>query len=130
MLDRRHEAVRRRSSRPPRRYASAVPLTPATDELIDEAAHRLATASPDAEIILFGSYARGDADEHSDLDFLVIVPQVDNGAEESVRLRRELRGIPVPFDIIVVGREYAERWRDTYGNVVNSALREGKVLAR
>ena len=110
-------------------YDSPMALTPITSELIDEAARRLARAAPDAEIVLFGSHARGDSHLHSDVDFLVIEPQVANGAEESVRLRRELRGLPVAFDIIVVSRSYAERRRHVYGNVVNAALSEGKILA-
>jgi predicted nucleotidyltransferase len=104
-------------------------LTPITDELIAEAARRLAAAAPGAEIILFGSHARGDADEHSDLDFLVIEPDAGSWGEESVRLRRELRGLCVAADIIVVSRAYADEWRDTYGDVVHAALNEGKVLA-
>ena len=41
--------------------------------------------------MLFGSYARGDAREDSDLDLLVIEPRVDDRAKEMVRLRRVLR---------------------------------------
>ena len=38
---------------------------------IQAVAERLRQAAPDATIILFGSHARGDAREGSDLDFLV-----------------------------------------------------------
>ncbi|HTT96158.1 MAG TPA: nucleotidyltransferase domain-containing protein [Solirubrobacterales bacterium] len=100
-----------------------------TDELIAEAARRLAAAAPDAQIILFGSHARGDADEHSDLDFLVIEPEVESWGEESIRLRRQLHGLCVAADVIVVSRGYAEKWRDTRGDIVHAALGEGKVLA-
>ncbi len=44
---------------------------------IDEAARRIADASPaGTRVILFGSHARGEAGKHSDLDFLVIEPEV------------------------------------------------------
>jgi len=105
-------------------------LTAITEELIEEAARRLAAAAPDAEIILFGSHARGDAGEHSDLDFLVIEPHVESWGEESLRLRRQLRGLCVAADIIVVSRDHAERRRDTDGDVVHAAFGEGRVLAR
>jgi predicted nucleotidyltransferase len=105
-------------------------LTVASEDLIAEAARRLAAAAPDAEIILFGSHARGEADEHSDLDFLVIEPEVDNWGEESVRLRRRLHGLCLAVDIVVVSRAYAEKWRDTHGDVVHAAFSEGRVLAR
>lgn len=38
----------------------------------------------------------GEANSHSDLDFLVVEPEVDNEAEESVRLHRTLRDLLVP----------------------------------
>ena len=61
---------------------------------IDEAGRRLTGAAPPGtRVILFGSHARGEAGKHSDLDFLVIEPEVENAAEESVRLRRTLRGL-------------------------------------
>jgi hypothetical protein len=51
-----------------------------TDEgLISEAGRRLSNAAPDADVILFGSRARGEARDDSDLDLLVIEP--DSTAE-------------------------------------------------
>ena len=38
-------------------------------------------------MILFGSHARGEARPHSDVDFLVVEPEVANEAEESVRTK-------------------------------------------
>jgi predicted nucleotidyltransferase len=60
----------------------------AADELIERAGRALlGAASSPARVILFGSYARGDARDGSDLDFLVIEREVDDRAAESVRLR-------------------------------------------
>jgi predicted nucleotidyltransferase len=119
----------RARNRPSRDYDPSVALALITDELIAEAGRRLVAAAPDAEVILFGSHARGDANEHSDIDLLVIEPQVADEAKESVRLRRELRGLFTPFDIIVVSRRYAEEWREIRGGLVHAALAEGRVLA-
>lgn len=99
------------------------------ETLIAEAGRRLATAAPDAQVILFGAHARGGANPHSDVDFLVIKPEVDNEAEESVRLHRTLRDLRVPADVIVVSREYADRWREVRGGLVHAALSQGRVLA-
>lgn len=53
---------------------------------IEAAVRTLAeTAHPD-RILLFGSYARGDADDDSDLEFLVIESGVEDRAGEMVRL--------------------------------------------
>lgn len=102
----------------------------AIDEtLIVEAGHRLAAAAPDAQVVLFGSHARGEAGPHSDADFLVIEPEVDNEAEESVRLHRTLRDLRLPADVIVVSRDYADRWRDVRGGLVHAALSQGRILA-
>lgn len=110
--------------------ATTIWLMSIVDEnLIIEAGRRLAAAAPDAQVILFGSHARGDASSRSDVDFLVVEPEVDNEAEESVRLHRKLRDLRVPADVIVVSREYADRWRDVRGGLVHAALSQGRVLA-
>lgn len=80
-------------------------------------------------MILFGSHARGGASPHSDVDFLVIEPEVVNEAEESVRLHRTLRDLRMPVDVIVVSRDHAERWRNVRGGLVHAAFSQGRVLA-
>jgi uncharacterized protein len=100
------------------------------EAVIAEAGRRLAEAAGEsAQVILFGSHARGDAGERSDLDFLVVEPEVDNEADESVRLLRELRDLRVPVDVIVVSSRYADEWRDVRGGIVHAAFGEGRVLA-
>lgn len=100
-----------------------------TDEaLIARAAERLSAAAPEAKVVLFGSHARGDAGADSDLDLLVIEPELSGRRAEFVRLREALGAIGVPVDLIVISAEHAERWRDVPGTMVNEALREGRVL--
>ena len=55
---------------------------------LQEAARVLGEAARPAKVILFGSYARGDADEGSDVDFLVIEPEVAHPGEEAVQAKR------------------------------------------
>jgi uncharacterized protein len=100
------------------------------DSVIDEAGRRLLRAAPaGSRVVLFGSHARGEAGEHSDLDFLVIEPEVEDWGRESVRLRRTLRGMLVPVDVIVVSEESVREWRDVHGTIINAALGEGRELA-
>ncbi|HEX8051171.1 MAG TPA: nucleotidyltransferase domain-containing protein [Solirubrobacterales bacterium] len=101
-----------------------------TDEAtIAEAGRRISAAAPEgARVILFGSHARAEADPHSDLDLLVIEPEVENAAMESVRLRRTLRGLGVPADVVVVDEDLARRRSVVAGTMVERALREGRVL--
>ena len=102
-----------------------------TDEMIEQAGAALAAAMPpQSRVILFGSRARGEADESSDLDFLVIEPGIQRTAAESVRLRRVLREIPAAIDIIVVSEDLAARRGRVPGTMVDRALREGRVIAQ
>ena len=90
----------------------------------------LQAAPPGSRVILFGSHARGEASEHSDLDFLVIEPTVQDWGQESVRLHRTLRGLDVFADVIVVSEESVHEWRDVYGTVIHAALDEGRSSRR
>ena len=78
---------------------------------------------------MFGSYARGVANEQSDLDFLVIEQSVDSRMSESVRLREALPPLGVPVDVIVVSEEQAARRARMKGSMVATALAEGRVVA-
>lgn len=100
------------------------------DSLIAEAGRRLAAAAPGARVILFGSHVRGEARPDSDLDLLVIEPgEVRKRRAESARLRRELRGLGVAIDLILVTDRHVEEWGHFEGTMLNDALREGRVLA-
>jgi uncharacterized protein len=99
-----------------------------TPEQIAAAVHRIAEAAQPEQILLFGSHARGEARDDSDLDLLVIESEVSDRAAEMVRLRRVLRPLRIPVDLLVYSRADVERWGDQPGSALFWALREGKVL--
>lgn len=108
--------------------SSAKELLVIPPETLQEAVRTLAEGSGGARIVLFGSYARGDADDDSDLDFLVIEDEVADRAREMIRLRRLLRPLRVPADVLVYSRDEVARWADQPGSPIYWALREGRVV--
>lgn len=98
-----------------------------TDKLPEITRRIVRTSNPD-KIILFGSYARGNFNDDSDLDLLVIVPNVKDQRRESIRLRRALRGLLVPVDIVIATPDQINRLGNVAGLIYQSALSEGKVL--
>lgn len=100
------------------------------EQAIQRAVEVLLNAAPrSSEVILFGSYARGDVSPQSDLDFLVIEPQLSDRRNEMVRLRAALRPLRLPVDVLVVSRAAFDAWKDLPNNVINEAAREGRSFA-
>lgn len=98
---------------------------------INEAVERLLEAAPaGSRVILFGSYARGNSNENSDLDFLVVEPKLISRRQEMVRLRQVLRPMGVPVEVLVVSQDAFDRWKDLPNNVIFQAAREGKSFTR
>jgi predicted nucleotidyltransferase len=96
--------------------------------LMPEIIRGILSVSSPQKIILFGSYARGDFNQDSDLDILVVMEGAASPRSESIRLHRALRGLMVPIDIIVATPDQLEKYRHTIGLIYREALNEGKVL--
>ena len=88
----------------------------------------LLSGLPLNKIILFGSQARGTADERSDVDLLVLTPNIN----DRYALMRELRGKLLPlkyaFDVIAVTPEEYERDREIPGTISRYASLEGEII--
>jgi predicted nucleotidyltransferase len=98
------------------------------EKTLERAAQALLHAAPiGSKVILFGSHARGDADERSDMDFMVVEPEVLNRIEEMVRLDNVLRSFQLPVDILVVSAERFSYWQDTPNTVYYKAAKEGRI---
>jgi len=100
----------------------------ATETIIAAMTERIVQQFDPLRIILFGSQARGDAGPWSDVDLLVVLPEVANKREAAVAVRRALGSFTVSKDIIVTTPDEIERRGDLVGPVLRPALREGKVL--
>lgn len=97
--------------------------------IINEIVKRVVfTVNPD-KIILFGSYAYGTPTEDSDVDLLVVKSGTESKIQLHTRIRKSLKGIKFPFDIIVMSPEeyefYSLNWRNS---IVAEAREKGSVL--
>ena len=97
--------------------------------VLDEMVRRLVAEFQPEKIILFGSRVWGQADEDSDVDLFVIVPETDLSPTKRIRRAyRCLRGVNVPTDIVVRTRAEAERLRHVVASLEYRVFQEGKVL--
>ena len=103
-----------------------------SSQLLQEMAQVIADEVAPEQVILFGSWAKGTATPHSDVDLLVIEAAPfgfgRDRRKEMVRLWRALARFVVPKDILVYSLDEVERWRHARNHVVARALREGKVI--
>ena len=79
-------------------------------------------------IILFGSAARGEMESDSDIDVLVVMPEGVHRRRTAQLLYRQIRGLGVPFDILVATPDDLERHKDNIGLIYQSILREGREV--
>ena len=102
-------------------------LAPAID-MLPEAIERLVAGFDPLRIIVFGSYARGDAQPESDLDLLVVVAHLGDKRETAVGMIKALRGLRAAIDVVPTDPDEIARRGETPGDVLRSALREGKAV--
>ena len=107
-------------------------MIPVTDGLLGEMVQAIVDEVDPEQVILFGSWARGDERENSDVD-LIVVEAEPFGPERSrhkelVRLYHALARFRVSADVLVYSHEDIDYWRDSLNHVLARALREGKVL--
>ena len=93
-------------------------------EVVERIAHRF---NP-VRIILFGSWARGEAREDSDIDLLVVLPNVEHKRRAAIEIMRALNGLPISKDVIVATPEEIRKRGKVVGNILRPALQEGKVI--
>lgn len=96
--------------------------------IIEKAVAEIVSESNPERIILFGSYARDEAREDSDVDLLVVMRAVKSPHKEMIRLRRRLSSLNMPVDILVVSEEQYEKWSEAPSTTLYWAKREGKVM--
>jgi predicted nucleotidyltransferase len=96
-------------------------------EKIKDFCDKIAEAYNPQKIILFGSHARGDAGEDSDVDILVIMDFEGRWVHRAVEMRsRFQRGFPL--DLLVRTPEWINERLEMDDWFVQDILKEGRVL--
>jgi predicted nucleotidyltransferase len=98
------------------------------DDIVQTMVERIAEGFRPVRIVLFGSRARGEATARSDVDLLVVLPEVANKRHAAVEVLRALGDLPVAADVVVTTPEELARRGQVNGDVLRAALREGKVV--
>lgn len=100
-----------------------------TPQKVETAIKKIIEVSQPKKLILFGSYISGNINKNSDLDFLVITSDdIVNPRKESIRIRRSLKGICMPIDILVVPESKLDKLAKVPGLIYREALTKGKVV--
>lgn len=96
--------------------------------MIQDALNCLAQAVPKGtRLIVFGSQARGDAGVASDLDLLVIEPEVQDRYAEMSRLSTLLGQRLIPADVVVMSAVRFEQQKAIINTLAWRAAREGQA---
>lgn len=107
-------------------------MTQVTDAILQQMVEAIVEEVDPEQVILFGSRARGDDREHSDVDLMVVESEPFGPGRsrhgEMVKLYHALADFRVAADVLVYSQDDVAYWRDSLNHVLARALREGKVL--
>ncbi len=125
LLDHLFDRYRERMAEEP----PAPPEKRAADALAAKAAEIIATEVMPQKVILFGSAATGELRDESDLDFLIVMSDLEGRRRETkVRLWRALSPLRMPVDLLLFTPEEVTEWENVIGHVINEAFTEGVVM--
>ncbi len=94
-------------------------------ERVKQYAVNVAGEMPDAQVILFGSYVRGDAHGDSDIDVAIVVQTLN---DDYLTVIRHLYALAVPIDPMIEPHLLFEGGDN--GGFLQEVLRTGEVIYR
>jgi len=113
----------------PRRINANDTITPeALAGILDAAVDRILSVVTPKKVLLFGSAARGEMHENSDIDLLVIVPSGLHRRRTAQNIYRKMIGVGFAADIVVITEDDEKRFIDDAGMVIHPAVIEGKLV--
>ena len=99
-------------------------------ELLQIVESSIKEVHPESTIIVFGSYARGDANASSDLDICVLVPKLTDRRENMAidAMCAIPDGFPLPYDLVLYTFDEFEIDRQNKNLLQHHIFRDGVVL--
>lgn len=102
--------------------------TPITEELIQIVTEKIVQNFNPEKIILFGSLARGEMRQDTDLDLFIIMPSDLRRDNRSVEISKIFSGRLFPMDILVYTPEEVNMSLRRNNPFVKEILEEGRIL--
>lgn len=99
-----------------------------SEDVVSTMVDRIVGRFQPERVVLFGSRARGDAAEWSDVDLLIVMPDGTDRRQAAIDMHLLLGDMPLPKDIVVTTPDEIARRGQIVGTVLRSALREGMVV--
>lgn len=88
------------------------------DDALIVMTERIVSGFQPERIIVFGSYARGEANDESDIDLLVVMPDGTDRRKTAIAIK----------DVVMTTPDHIARYGHLVGTILRPALREGKEL--
>ena len=95
---------------------------------IKRIATQIGIAAQAERVVLFGSYAKGNADPDSDVDLLIIAESQLPRFKRSRTLYKLFRPYPFAMDLVVYTPQEIEKGTQSPISFVSRVLREGEVI--
>jgi predicted nucleotidyltransferase len=101
-----------------------------TPEKVDLAVKTAIEIARPSRVFVFGSWARGEATDLSDLDLAILIPEERMG--EIPELRRQINQrlglIKMSIDLILVTEEYFAKFRSSINSIYYKIANQGKLI--
>ena len=103
-----------------------------TEDVLSDMVQAIVREVAPERIYLFGSRARGEARQDSDVDLLIVVSEPfgpeHSRFQEINRVYRALSSFRIPNDVLLYSSDEFAKWSQSLNHVVGRCSRDGKLL--
>jgi len=103
------------------------PMFPSNEQL-EALIKRIVSTQNPLRVVLYGSAARGEMTEGSDIDIMVIVLDGLNRRKVAMRLHQSFIGLPFPVDVVVSTPSLLEDHKHNMGLIYRAIIEEGREV--